>query len=165
MNKRDKTKDKDKAAVRAGTSYVDADGEARELDAAFFEGAEFGVPDMKPFEKMRRGRPELPEEERKQKVTIMLDRDVVAHFKKDGKGWQTRVNAALREVITSDDNSSSAAHVSVVVAGKTFVAVLPVDGKTEPQFVPVPEAANLARVLNSLREESAKTSRKSALDA
>ena len=28
---------------------------------------------------------------------MLLDPDVLAHFKKDGKGWQTRVNAALRQ--------------------------------------------------------------------
>ena len=31
------------------------------------------------------------------RVTIMLDPDVIEHFKADGKGWQTRVNAALRK--------------------------------------------------------------------
>ncbi len=29
-------------------------------------------------------------------VHIKLDPDVIAHFKADGGGWQTRVNAALR---------------------------------------------------------------------
>ena len=27
----------------------------------------------------------------------MLDPDVIAHFKATGKGWQTRINAALRK--------------------------------------------------------------------
>jgi uncharacterized protein (DUF4415 family) len=27
----------------------------------------------------------------------MLDPDVIEHFKAEGKGWQTRVNAALRK--------------------------------------------------------------------
>jgi uncharacterized protein (DUF4415 family) len=43
------------------------------------------------------GRPLLPEEIRKRRVTIMLDPDVIAHFKAGGRGWQTRVNAALRK--------------------------------------------------------------------
>jgi uncharacterized protein (DUF4415 family) len=43
------------------------------------------------------GRPLLPEEVRKRRVTIMLDPDVIAHFKAGGRGWQTRVNAALRK--------------------------------------------------------------------
>jgi uncharacterized protein (DUF4415 family) len=43
------------------------------------------------------GRPLLPHEVRKRRVTIMLDPDVIAHFKAEGRGWQTRVNAALRK--------------------------------------------------------------------
>jgi uncharacterized protein (DUF4415 family) len=34
----------------------------------------------------------------KQAVTLRLDPDVVEAFKADGPGWQSRVNAALREV-------------------------------------------------------------------
>ena len=33
----------------------------------------------------------------KVQTTIRLDADVVAHFKKGGKGWQTRINTALRK--------------------------------------------------------------------
>ena len=43
------------------------------------------------------GRPRLPERYRKRRVTIMLDPDVIEHFKAEGRGWQTRVNAALRK--------------------------------------------------------------------
>ena len=64
--------------------YIDAEGEVRELDDHFFANA-------------RRGRPRLPTGQKKQQVTMLLDPDVLAHFKKDGKGWQTRVNAALRQ--------------------------------------------------------------------
>ena len=42
------------------------------------------------------GRPPLPEAERKHRVTLYLDRDVLAKLKAEGKGWQTRANAALR---------------------------------------------------------------------
>ena len=43
------------------------------------------------------GRPRLPERYRKRRVTIMLDPDVIEHFKAEGRGWQIRVNAALRK--------------------------------------------------------------------
>ena len=43
------------------------------------------------------GRPKLPDSARKRRVTIMLDPDVLEHFKATGKGWQTRINAALRK--------------------------------------------------------------------
>ena len=64
--------------------YIKPDGEVRELGPEFFTRA-------------RPGRPTKPEAERKQRVTIMLDKDVIQHFKKDGKGWQTRANEALRK--------------------------------------------------------------------
>lgn len=64
--------------------YIGADGEARELDSAFFAAA-------------KRGRPALPADKRKQRVTILLDADLVQTLRASGKGWQTRVNAMLRE--------------------------------------------------------------------
>ncbi|MEX1034665.1 MAG: BrnA antitoxin family protein [Sneathiella sp.] len=67
-------------------SYVDKEGHARELDEQFFKEA-------------RRGRPPLPKEERKVKVTMMLDADIVDSYKSGGKGWQTRVNRDLRGMI------------------------------------------------------------------
>lgn len=45
------------------------------------------------------GRPPLPPEERKQRVTLYLDPDVLANLKQGGKGWQTRANAALRKAL------------------------------------------------------------------
>jgi uncharacterized protein (DUF4415 family) len=45
------------------------------------------------------GRPPLPEAERKHRVTLYLDPDVLAKLKADGKGWQTRANAALRQAL------------------------------------------------------------------
>ncbi|MFI5113591.1 MAG: BrnA antitoxin family protein [Terriglobales bacterium] len=35
----------------------------------------------------------------KQPVTLRLDADVVAWFKKHGRGYQTRINRALRELM------------------------------------------------------------------
>jgi uncharacterized protein (DUF4415 family) len=45
------------------------------------------------------GRPALPEADRKTRVTLYLDPDVLARLKADGKGWQTRANAALRRAL------------------------------------------------------------------
>lgn len=53
------------------------------------------VVQLKPI--LRRGRPRL--ESPKKQVTIRFSEDVLAHFQKDGKGWQTRMDAALREYI------------------------------------------------------------------
>jgi uncharacterized protein (DUF4415 family) len=45
--------------------------------------------------KVQRGRPKLPVP--KVSTTIRLDPDVIAHFKAEGPGWQSRINAALRK--------------------------------------------------------------------
>jgi uncharacterized protein (DUF4415 family) len=42
-----------------------------------------------------RGRPRLPSP--KISTTLRLDADVMEHFRKDGPGWQSRINAVLRE--------------------------------------------------------------------
>lgn len=44
-----------------------------------------------------RGRP--PSAEPKVSTTIRLDADIVARFKQDGPGWQTRMNDALRKAV------------------------------------------------------------------
>ncbi len=46
---------------------------------------------------VRRGRP--PSANPKASTTIRLSRDVIDHFKAGGRGWQTRIDAALREWI------------------------------------------------------------------
>ena len=38
----------------------------------------------------------------KKPVTLRLDADVIAWFKKDGRRYQTRINAALRKVMESE---------------------------------------------------------------
>jgi uncharacterized protein (DUF4415 family) len=45
--------------------------------------------------KLRRGRP--PAELTKISTTIRLDADIVEAFRAGGAGWQSRINAALRE--------------------------------------------------------------------
>lgn len=49
--------------------------------------------------KPRRGRP--PSTAPKQHVNIRLDEDIVQSFRRTGDGWQTRMNNALREWLTS----------------------------------------------------------------
>lgn len=64
-------------------SYIGPDDEVAELDSAWFATA-------------KRGRPVMPQQLRKQRVNIMLDADLLEKLRASGKGWQTRVNAALR---------------------------------------------------------------------
>ena len=50
---------------------------------------------------VRRGRPPL--ERPKVSTTIRLSPDVIDHFKAGGRGWQTRIDLALREWIGKHD--------------------------------------------------------------
>jgi uncharacterized protein (DUF4415 family) len=56
---------------------------------------------------IRRGRPPSPET-RKQPVKIRLDPDLVAALRASGPGWQTRVNAALREAVLGGETTLKA---------------------------------------------------------
>ena len=44
---------------------------------------------------VRRGRPLI--DTPKTSTTIRLDADIIERFRRDGPGWQSRINAALRE--------------------------------------------------------------------
>lgn len=48
---------------------------------------------------VRPGRPALPEAEKKQRVTMYLDPDIIATLKEGGRGWQTRANETLRKAL------------------------------------------------------------------
>lgn len=84
-------------------SYIDDDGEVPELDEQFFREARpiWDFPDLvRDLQRAGKlGRPPLPEAEKKQRVTMYLDPDVIARLKSDGRGWQTRANAALRKAL------------------------------------------------------------------
>lgn len=65
------------------------------------------ITDASQFHSLKRDYPELAEalkrgpgrpvsDNPKQPVYLRLDQDVIAHFKADGRGWQTRINEALR---------------------------------------------------------------------
>src|SRR4051812_14363030 len=65
--------------------------EIPELSEEWFRNATLhigGVP-------VKRGRPKL--KNAKQPVSLRLDPDVLAHFRRAGRGWQGRINAVLRK--------------------------------------------------------------------
>lgn len=76
---------------------IDTDGEVRELtaeDMAKFKPAA-EVLSLSLRKKLGvRGPQRTPTKER---ITIRLSREVVDQFRESGDGWQTRVDAALRE--------------------------------------------------------------------
>ena len=88
------------AAIDAG---IAADLDNPELTKEWFANAK-PASEMLPPEiytalvAKRRGRPKA--EETKVFTAIRLDADLLDVFKATGKGWQTRVNAALRQFIS-----------------------------------------------------------------
>ena len=58
-----------------------------------------GVTAARELLKPKRGRPPLAKP--KEHVNIRLDADVVQSFRRTGSGWQTRLNNALREWLSS----------------------------------------------------------------
>ncbi len=73
--------------------WVDSD-DAPELTDEWFDKATFKIGETV----IRRGR---PPGSTKQQVALRIDHDVLAHFRATGAGWQTRINAALREWIAT----------------------------------------------------------------
>ncbi len=71
----------EEAAINAGIS---ADRDTYELSEAEFR-------QLRPV----RGRPRSPSP--KQRISIRLSPDVLAKFKSAGRGWQTRIELALRD--------------------------------------------------------------------
>jgi len=74
----------------SATTWRDPD-EAPELTAAWLAAAD--LYDGKT--PVRRGRPRKAAP--KQAVNLRLDSDVLAYFRDEGPGWQSRINAALRK--------------------------------------------------------------------
>ncbi len=72
------------------TDWIDPD-DAPELTDEFFDRADEYDGDKL----IRRGRPKA--ESPKLALTIRYDADVIEAFKATGKGWQTRMNAALKD--------------------------------------------------------------------
>jgi len=76
---------------------IDSGGEVRELttkDMARFKAAAEVLPSSLRKKLGVRGPQKAPTKER---ITIRLSREVVERFRESGQGWQTRVDAALRE--------------------------------------------------------------------
>ena len=87
--------------LTSAKAMIDADGEVRELTAA--ELARFRpVKDVLPktlLAKLNvRGAQKAPIKER---ITIRLSPEVVQGFRDTGDGWQTRVDAALKDWLKS----------------------------------------------------------------
>jgi len=81
----------EKKKAAGANTWVDPD-DAPELTDDFFRHAEIRIGDKV----VRPGRPRKVAP--KNAVSLRLDPDVIAHFRRGGSGWQSRINAALRKV-------------------------------------------------------------------
>jgi uncharacterized protein (DUF4415 family) len=80
---------------------TDAEGEVRELTAAdmkHFRPAKEVLPESLQTKLGVRGQQKSPTKER---ITIRLSPEVVQRFRATGTGWQTRVDAALKDWLKS----------------------------------------------------------------
>lgn len=68
---------------------------AIELDSDTFLPTDRELQSLRPF----RGRPALDEAEKKVRISIRIEPAVASYFKAKGKGWQTRMNEALKDYI------------------------------------------------------------------
>jgi len=87
--------------MKPHTPLIDEKGEVRELtaaDMALFRPAHEVLPEslQATLGIRRRGAQRTPT---KTPTTIRLDNDVLASLRRMGRGWQTRVNALLREAV------------------------------------------------------------------
>jgi len=86
--------DEEDAEIRAG---IARDPDASEMTDEMWARARPAIevaPEIVAAYRRRRGPQKAPT---KQLVSIRLDRDIVAYFRKRGAGWQQRVNETLRK--------------------------------------------------------------------
>jgi uncharacterized protein (DUF4415 family) len=76
------------------TAILRASTDAGECTRRFSSGDNFFSKTFPPT-----GRPEDRRiwERPKQPVSLRLDADVIAHFRRSGRGWQSRINSVLRK--------------------------------------------------------------------
>lgn len=87
--------------MKKNKPLTDQEGEVRDLsqlDPNIFKPAKDVLPESLLKKIAVRGQQKLPVKDR---ITIRLSHDVVSRFRATGQGWQTRVDAALRDWLSS----------------------------------------------------------------
>lgn len=81
-------------SVNTPKTDVPYDAQDKAAVLSFWDGATAhkGVAELR----AKRGRPEKAAEERKEQIALRLDADVLAWYRAQGAGWQTRMNAVLK---------------------------------------------------------------------
>jgi uncharacterized protein (DUF4415 family) len=91
---------------RTDWARVDAKTEAELAADTAADPAWAGIPD----DWCARARAGLPfpfPKGNKRQVTLRLDPDVLEHFRRQGRGWQSRINAVLRAFVQADRRDAS----------------------------------------------------------
>lgn len=85
--------------LRKDSEMIDSDNP--ELTQEWFDqarpAADVLPPGVMAAAKRKPGRP--PVDNPKEQVTLRLSSEVLAHFRASGKGWQTRIDEALKRVV------------------------------------------------------------------
>lgn len=73
---------------------VPYDAQNADEAASFWQGAvrHKGLKELRE----KRGRPRMPEDEKKQQISLRVDPEVLEWYRGFGSGWQTKMNAVLR---------------------------------------------------------------------
>lgn len=83
-----------RTSARTPKADVPYDSKNRKAVLAFWEGAtaHTGVAELR----AKRGRPPKAANEKKAQIALRVDADVLAWYRAQGEGWQTRMNAVLK---------------------------------------------------------------------
>jgi uncharacterized protein (DUF4415 family) len=85
---------KKRTSVRSQKSDVPYNPKDREATLSYWDGAvaHRGVAQLR----AKRGRPRKAPHERKEQIALRIDAEVLAWYRAQGEGWQTRMNAVLK---------------------------------------------------------------------
>ncbi len=85
---------KKRTSGRSRKRDVPYDPKNRKATLSFWDGAvaHRGVSELRP----KRGRPPKASHERKEQIALRVDAEVLAWYRAQGDGWQTRMNAVLK---------------------------------------------------------------------
>ena len=97
LRKNFKLTDSEEAALQKQIAADDDAQEANDDDLAQAKPFSEVFPDL--METIRRGRGRTAVANPRKQISLRLDGDVIDKFKSTGKGWQGRLNDALRKVV------------------------------------------------------------------
>jgi uncharacterized protein (DUF4415 family) len=85
---------KKRTSSRSQKPDVPYDPKSRKATLSFWDGAvaHRGVTELR----AKRGRPPKAAHERKEQIALRVDSEVLAWYRAQGEGWQTRMNAVLK---------------------------------------------------------------------